>query len=52
MGWKDILALLVLVLIAGIILYRAIRKKKWCPAVYGSAKNAAGDEKQRSDSGS
>lgn len=36
MDWKDILFLLILFVIAGFIFYRAYRKKKWCPAVFGS----------------
>jgi hypothetical protein len=41
MGWIDILVLLGLFCIAGFIFYRAFRKKKWCPAVFGSDKEDA-----------
>jgi hypothetical protein len=38
MGWMDIVVLLGLFCIAGFIFYRAFRKKKWCPTVFGSDK--------------
>lgn len=37
MEWTDILFFLALVGLAGFIFYRAFRKKKWCPAVFGSS---------------
>jgi hypothetical protein len=46
MEWKDILVLVGVVLVAGILLYRAIRKKKWCPAVFGDAADAPKDDKK------
>lgn len=39
MAWTDIAFMLFLFAVAGFILYRALRKKKWCPAVFGSGDN-------------
>jgi LPXTG-motif cell wall-anchored protein len=36
MEWTDLLALVGLICLAGFIFYRAFRKKKWCPAIFGS----------------
>lgn len=50
MEWTDILFLLVLFLVAGFIFYRAYRKKKWCPAVFGSGDNETPAKKTKIDS--
>ena len=36
MELTDIVFLLILFVFAGVVFYRAFRKKKWCPAVFGS----------------
>lgn len=36
MEWTDILFFLALVVFAVFTFYRAYKKKKWCPAVFGS----------------
>jgi hypothetical protein len=51
MGWKDLLFLMALVAIAGVILYRALRNKKWCPAIYGSPDEDGGKGDSSSESG-
>jgi hypothetical protein len=52
MGWKDIVAVVVVVLIAVMFLYRVIRKKKWCPTVYGDTAETKGGKKPDAKSGS
>jgi hypothetical protein len=51
MELTDILMLVALFLVAGIVLYRTIRKKKWCPAVFGNS-STTNEKSQASDSGS
>jgi hypothetical protein len=36
MDWKSIGFLVIVFAFAAVVLYRAVRKKKWCPDVYGS----------------
>lgn len=45
MNWVDVIFLAGLLAGAGFILYRAVRKKKWCPAVFGGAGKNSGGEK-------
>ena len=35
MNWTDYLFLMGLIALAGYIFYRAYRKKKWCPSLFG-----------------
>ena len=44
MSWMDVTFMAFLFAFAGIILYRAIRKKKWCPTVFGSADKDTGKD--------
>lgn len=36
MEWKSILLLLALLCYALFIFYRVVKKKKWCPDIYGT----------------
>ncbi len=47
MGWKDILFAVVLFAAAAFFLYRFIKKRKWCPDIYGSGSCAINEEKER-----
>ena len=49
MEWTDILFFLFLVALAGFIFYRAFRKKKWCPAIFGSADSEAKNSGEKED---
>jgi hypothetical protein len=44
-GW-DYLFLVVLILVAVFILYRAVKKKSWCPDIYGSGKGCSTGSKK------
>ena len=47
MEWYEITVLLGLICIAGIILLRAVRQKKWCPGIYGDGKNNPEDKSEK-----
>ncbi len=44
---KDILALIGVLAAAVFYLYRTIRKKKWCPDVYGSGACSLKEEEKK-----
>jgi len=48
MGWKDILFILALFCVTAFILYRAVKKKKWCPDIYGSDSCGVNDKQKKS----
>ncbi len=46
---KDILILLAVIVIAVFYLYVAIKKKKWCPDIYGSGGCSVGERGEEKD---
>ncbi len=47
MSAGDFLFLFLIILFAFIILYRAIKKKGWCPDIYGTGACTINDQKKR-----
>jgi hypothetical protein len=41
MSGRDYLFLVGLILVAVFILYRAVKKKSWCPDIYGNGKGCS-----------
>ncbi len=35
MAWQDVLLIVCLFIAAAFFLYRTIKKKRWCPDIYG-----------------